>query len=153
MSERRNFPRIPVGLEATFQTAERLLPWLAFSGDISLGGMRIDQPRRLDPGQKILVNFTIPDQGQMSVNGVVVWCRKSEEGISRYQAGVQWVGVGPITQARLNAFLVDRTSASISHRSPPQPPSDAWRRVGILSLLGLSVLGGFLFSWLKRSRR
>ncbi len=152
MSERRNFPRVPVGLEATFQTAERLLPRLAFSGDISLGGIRIDQPRCLDPGQKILVNFAIPDQGQVSVNGVVVWCRKSEEGISRYQAGVQWVGVGPITQARLNAFLVDRTRSSIS-RQPPRTPPDAWRRADILSLLGLSVLGGFLFSWLKRSRR
>lgn len=110
MHERRAYIRVPVGVETTYQVLNDLSPpRFGMSEDLSLGGMRITPSERLDPGERVSVHFTLPREGKISLTGVVVWSRVSSNGGDACDAGIRWVEVNPSAQARLNAFLTDRT--------------------------------------------
>ena len=119
MRERRSFIRMPVGLEISYQAEEGKSPFrLAVTEDLSLGGMQVWQPQPLDVGQKVNVSFYLPREGQVALRGVVVWSRESVNGRGGYKTGIQWEELHPPSQARLNAFLIERTKTP--HSIPPK---------------------------------
>ena len=148
MLERRCYIRVPIGVEATYQVVEKLIaPRLGISEDLSLGGMRLTQPECLEPGHPIIVTLSLPVEGQVVLQGCVIWCREAVERRNGHKAGIRWVEVSPIAQARLNAFLTQRTRSGFSFSPPPpvllQPPV-LWRNVAFFALVACALL--FVFS-------
>ena len=156
MRERRGFIRIPVGLEVCYQAAEGKRPLrLAMTEDLSLGGMQIWQPEPLEQGQKVNVDFTLPKEGHVALHGVVAWCREAVNGRGGYKAGIQWEELHPPSQARLNAFLIDRTKSRSQYSRVPKIQSASaiiWPRALSLGVFIFALLlAGGLF-WLDRTR-
>lgn len=154
-SERRASARVIVGLEATYQlSGESGSPQLALSRDVSHGGIRLWNPKPLEPGRAISLSLSLPNQDPVVLRGVVVWCRESTNGRGGFQAGIRWMDPAPTAQARLNAFLSERTPpapARILSISKVQPAIVWWRAI-TLALLGFVLLAAAAFLWLFFSR-
>lgn len=149
MHERRAFVRIPLGLETTYQViGEAALPRLGLSEDLSLGGLRLSEPELLEPGSGISMNMTLPVQGPMVLRGMVAWCRPVGSNGNRrnghYRAGIRWLEIHPGAQARLNAFLTERTHSQAVAVPLPKPPHGVhlfwWRIIGLGVLAFLLLL-------------
>ena len=139
MYEKRVYIRVPVGVEGSYQPTSRLAPpRLGITQDISLGGARFLCPERLDPGGKISLTLSLPKEGEVTLNGAVVWSRLAQQtdGQIGYENGLCWQNVDTHAQARLNSFLTDYTRSDgaviVSDREPS--PQISWNRVLILSL-------------------
>jgi uncharacterized protein (TIGR02266 family) len=65
--------RIPLFLEVEYRTAGAFL--VAYTSNLSKGGLFIDTERPLSVGTELLLRFTIPECGQIEVRGVVAWVR------------------------------------------------------------------------------
>ncbi|GEM_PF-5647090 len=150
MSERRVAPRVSLDLEASYQVIEEVAPpQVAFSQDVSLGGMRLHHSKPLERGKKISLIFSLPTAGQVILHGVVVWCQEAVNDRGGYQAGVRWVEVSPISQARLNAYLTQRTEpiTRIGATSITQTSISRWKTAKPWLLgLGLMTVGAMIFS-------
>ena len=154
-SERRSCVRIPIGLETTYKVSGALLPQLAMSTDLSLEGMRLSQINRLEPGQQVVLTFTLPDQGEIILSGKVVWSREVKTNAEKgCQAGVRWLEPNPETRARLNAFYVDRLQNVTSTETFPievSPSTTLLRIVGIAFIGSAVLLVSSLFSLLNKT--
>ncbi len=112
MYEKRVHIRVPVGAEGSYRPTTRLAaPRLGMTRDISLGGARLVCTERLDPGGKISLTLSLPKEGEVTLTGVVVWSRLTEQGGGQvgYESGLCWQNVDAHAQARLNSFLTDYT--------------------------------------------
>jgi hypothetical protein len=129
-------------------------PRLGITQDISLGGMRFSSTDRMQPGDKVAVNLTLPREGPVSIMGVVVWSRPSaERGPEDYEAGLRWFSVNAHAQARLNSFVTDYTrsrSVPIAASRIAVTPSILWVRAVILSLTIFSVAATVFAFWQER---
>jgi hypothetical protein len=121
--------------------------------DISLGGARFVSPERLEPGGKISLTLSLPKEGEVTLTGVVVWSRLTEQdrGQVGYESGLCWQNVDAPAQARLNSFLTDYTRSDgvviVSNlRSGSQI---SWTRVVAFGL-GAAVAAGVVATvWVK----
>lgn len=157
MNERRAQFRVPVGIEGTFHLLGDLSgPQLGITQDVSLGGLRLSSAQRFQPGDKVSIALMLPQQGPVSVTGVVVWSREGQQsGQQNFEAGLRWAEIDAHAQARLNAFVTDysRTrSFSISSSGLMAPPPLRWHlSVGIA--VALFTVGVFLTArWIERRR-
>jgi uncharacterized protein (TIGR02266 family) len=75
MAEREH-ERMPYSVQAEFRTPSSFL--VAFSVNLSRGGLFIETEADIPTGALITVDFTIPTAGQVSLNGVVAWRRGTE---------------------------------------------------------------------------
>jgi hypothetical protein len=155
MKERRASARIPANVEATYQRGrDEGRPRSALTQDVSLGGMRMISTEPLEPGDPISISFALPEAGSVTLQGVVVWSRQTERaGRPGYECGLRWTEIGPIAQARLNAFVIGATRPQISHRvgqsSVALQSVIRWPRVALLSLIVMGFLVMVLFYWLE----
>jgi uncharacterized protein (TIGR02266 family) len=67
--------RIPLSLEVEYRTAGAFL--VAYTANLSKGGLFIETERPLVTGTDILVRFTIPKHGPIEVRGIVAWVRSA----------------------------------------------------------------------------
>ena len=154
MYEKRVHIRVPVGVEGSYQPTTRLVaPRLGMTRDISLGGARFVCPERLDPGGKISLTLSLPKEGEVTLTGVVVWSRLTEQdgGQVGYESGLCWQNVDAPAQARLNSFLTDYTRSDgaviVSNMRPGFRIS--WTRVVTFGL-GAAVAAGVVATlWVK----
>lgn len=65
--------RIPLFLEVEYRTAGAFL--VAYSSNLSKGGLFIDTDRPLTIGTELVLRFAIPGSGRIEVRGVVAWVR------------------------------------------------------------------------------
>lgn len=70
MSDRR-FERVPFALEVEFRTAGAFL--VAYSTNLSKGGMFIETNDPLPVGKEVALRFNVPGEGTIEVQGVVAW--------------------------------------------------------------------------------
>jgi len=69
----RVYDRVPLNLEVEYRTAGAFL--VAYTSNLSKGGLFIDTEAPLDTGTELLLRFTIPGAGPIEVRGVVAWVR------------------------------------------------------------------------------
>jgi uncharacterized protein (TIGR02266 family) len=65
--------RVPLFLEVEYRTAGAFL--VAYSSNLSKGGLFIDTERPLPVGTELGLRFAIPGSGKIEVRGVVAWVR------------------------------------------------------------------------------
>ncbi len=157
MDERRSTIRVPVGLEGTYQRLGDLSgPRLGITEDISLGGLRLSSASPLQAGDHVAIEMKLPQQGAVSLKGLVVWSRQIEEsGQRNYESGLRWDEVDAHAQARLNAFVTGFTrSRSYFSASAGMMPASRVRwelSVGIaLTLFAVAFLG--FMQWAEHRR-
>ena len=81
--DRRRYERFDILLEATFGTNDKVFS--EFLENISLGGMCINSPKKIDPGTP--VSILIPSKPPFKVKGKVSWAKK--KGLN-YRLGIQF---------------------------------------------------------------
>jgi type IV pilus assembly protein PilZ len=69
----RLFDRVPVSFEVEYRTAGAFL--VAYTANLSKGGLFIETPRPLAVGTELLLRFTVPDSDRIEVRGHVAWVR------------------------------------------------------------------------------
>lgn len=156
MRERRNHIRVPVGVEGRYQLIKTLFaPRLGMTQDICLGGMQFACMERLEPGERISVDLTLPREGDLGVTGIVLWCRESQRVQGGYEAGLRWTTLDPPAQARLNAFLTAYTRAQsavmtsgiVLTKEPILWPRTIGLGVALFSLLAIAA--SLWLSWYR----
>jgi len=65
--------RVPISLEVEYRTAGSFL--VAYSSNLSKGGIFLESERPADCGTELTLRFTIPRYGTIEVRGIVVWVR------------------------------------------------------------------------------
>jgi c-di-GMP-binding flagellar brake protein YcgR len=107
--DRRNQPRVPL---ITQVYCEELM-WLAFSRDVSVGGIFVETKHPVSPGMRLTIRFHL-EEGDPIVEamGVVRYV------VPKLGVGVQFVDIEPVDRKRL-AEYVSKTPAL------PDPASNA----------------------------
>src|SRR6478735_432613 len=72
--EGRRQPRLPISLKVQYRTAGAFL--VAYSINLSKGGIFLETATPLEIGEHISLNFEVPGAGEMQAEGVVAWIRK-----------------------------------------------------------------------------
>lgn len=153
MPDRRTSIRVPVNLKTSIQVRETVTS--AQTGttlDLSNGGMRLSGSQPLAPGREVSVSFELPTEGQVVGQGLVVWCGESKDGSEGYQAGIRWLQVHPTAQARINAFLAQRTQDRPPFSVLAPQDSIHWGKVLWTAFLISIALAGVAMLWLDRLR-
>lgn len=119
MSENRRGDdlRVQVAFRVRFQTMDQLV--LAFTGDLSRGGMRLHSPRGAELGARVHVRVHLPDSGpEMTVlcEVVNVTRSKTKEG---YDLGVKFVDPGGEFQQRVEWFILNSEPAAQQFAAHP----------------------------------
>lgn len=71
--ENRLQERVPLALEVEYRTASAFL--VAFSANLSSGGVFVETDRPLPIGTDLALRFNVPGTGPLEVMGVVAWTR------------------------------------------------------------------------------
>lgn len=101
--------RVRVGFRVRFRSIDQLV--MAFTGDLSRGGMRLSSPQNVELGARVSVSVTLPDAGpEMTVlcEVVNVVPHKSGEG---YSIGVKFVDPNGDFQQRIEWFILNSEPA------------------------------------------
>jgi CheY-like chemotaxis protein len=102
--------RVKVAFRVRFQTMDQLV--LAFTGDLSRGGMRLTSPRAPELGARVQVHVNLPDGGpEMTVLCEVVNVSKSRNK-DGHDIGVKFVDVGGEFQKRVEWFILNSEPAA-----------------------------------------
>jgi len=102
--------RVRVAFRVRFRSIDQLV--MAFTGDLSRGGMRLNSPRLVEVGSRVSVCVTLPDAGpEMTVacEVVNVMPNKSGEG---YSVGVKFVDANGEFQQRVEWFILNSEPVS-----------------------------------------
>ena len=73
MTQERQHERIALAFQVEYRTAGAFL--VAFSSNLSAGGLFVETTQPLAVGQAVSLQLTIPGSGPIPVQGVVVWSR------------------------------------------------------------------------------
>ncbi|MGC4093979.1 MAG: response regulator [Polyangiaceae bacterium] len=107
MSENRRGDdlRVRVAFRVRFRSIDQLV--MAFTGDLSRGGMRLNSPRLVELGARVSVNVTLPDAGpEMTVACEVVNVSPHRSG-EGYSIGVKFVDPNGEFQQRVEWFILN----------------------------------------------
>jgi uncharacterized protein (TIGR02266 family) len=69
----RVYDRVPLSIEVEYRTAGAFL--VAYTSNLSKGGLFIETEKPLLVGTQLVLRFTIPDVGPIEVQGSVAWVR------------------------------------------------------------------------------
>ena len=104
MAEREH-GRMPYSVQVAFRTPSSFL--VAYSVNLSRGGLFLETDADIPTGAYVTVDFSIPNAGQISLNGTVSWRRGVESPDGPPGLGVEFLDVAP----QLGA-LIDRLVSS-----------------------------------------
>ncbi|NPA94672.1 MAG: PilZ domain-containing protein [Thermodesulfobacteria bacterium] len=99
-SEKRKTQRLRLSIEAVCKAGDKFFK--ADITDISPGGVKLETPRELNTGEKIV--FTMEWKGPLKLKGTVRWFRR--EGL-HYVYGIQFDGLSPEQEARVREIIQD----------------------------------------------
>lgn len=103
LKERRRFPRVVVpvlyDLPRIFGAKRRV-------SDLSLGGARIYSDTRLKVGQRLELEFFLPDGSTAEAVARIVWIKEMPEGAEAlYDVGLEFLDLSKTTKEQLDAVL------------------------------------------------
>lgn len=89
----REHPRMPYAVQVEFRTASSFL--VAYSVNLSRGGLFLETDVDVPAGSPMTLDFTVPNGGTTSLNGVVAWRRAPGEAEGPPGIGVEFQDVAP----------------------------------------------------------
>ncbi|HWU90302.1 MAG TPA: TIGR02266 family protein [Kofleriaceae bacterium] len=89
----REHDRMPYSVQVEFRTPSSFL--VAYSVNLSRGGLFIETDADIPSGAPLTVDFTIPTAGQISLHGTVAWRRGAESQDGAPGLGVEFADVAP----------------------------------------------------------
>ena len=95
----RSVPRVRTRLEARCQSGEQ--GWEAVIDSLSEGGCLVRGERALEVGSRVFLDFVLPEQGRVEVEGVVGYA-------SAERAGVVFRDLPADASARIGSFVADQ---------------------------------------------
>lgn len=101
MAARRAARRVP--FETRYTGHGKSYTFSDFSVDISENGVGVFAIRALQPGEAIRIQFRLPDQSTLEVEGRVVWHGSSLD--SSRRAGIEFVGLDEASRTRLRGTI------------------------------------------------
>lgn len=106
--ERRRYFRCPISVSATLQLpGGKLLT--GHTVNVSENGLALHLPEGLNPGDKVTVQFRLPQlPTPIDAQAVVRWYREGK-------AGLLFLSVAPAWRSSLSSWLADRMEASLRH--------------------------------------
>lgn len=115
-AERRVFPRLLFNVEVEYHalfSSEGTQPSSAYSKNISVGGICLMTPDRLDCDNLLELKFFLPDSGEpVRATGRVVWTKKFEAGIlgpaEAYDSGIEFISIAPEERERIKQYVFPR---------------------------------------------
>lgn len=85
----RQYERVPLGLEVEFRTAGAFL--VAYSSNLSKGGMFLETGDPLPIGTELTLRFAVPGEGSsLEVRGVVAWVQAWKAGDKQQGMGIRF---------------------------------------------------------------
>lgn len=117
--ERRKFARLDLALTISYRVSGHSAgrptdPRDAISSDISMGGVRLMTPTRLDNGTMLELEIFLGDDASNPVraNGEVVWQNKISN--TSYETGVMIKGMPGDDKSRFMQFVFDQMAKVVS---------------------------------------
>jgi uncharacterized protein (TIGR02266 family) len=86
----RRTPRVPLKLEVEYRTTGAFL--VAYSVNLSTGGMFLETEEPQAAGTEITVKILIPGREPVEVKGVVAWARGPDSGQPPFGMGIRFAG-------------------------------------------------------------
>jgi serine/threonine protein kinase len=116
--ERRNAPRYPSALEAACRPLrDSKEQWRAEVQDISLTGLRLELPRRFEPGTALTLEVRNAQEETVSLLLVKIrWVRAADGG----KWGLGCAFTRPMSEGDLSALLGNHTTTMVVHAEPGQ---------------------------------
>jgi c-di-GMP-binding flagellar brake protein YcgR len=117
-AERRKYARLDLALTVSYkvsgQTAGHPLdPREAVSSDVSLGGLRLMTPTRLENGTMLDLEIVLGEEGKpISAEGEVMWQNKISE--TSYETGVMIKRMPDEDKSEFMKFVFDQMSKVVS---------------------------------------
>jgi uncharacterized protein (TIGR02266 family) len=107
-AERRQSPRVALCVEVGFQSDSNF--YAGFTEDISEGGLFVATHMLQQVGTEVSLTFTLPNDYELRVTGVVRWLRDPHDldGDTRPGMGLQLRGLSQEDQAMIREFLALR---------------------------------------------
>lgn len=117
--ERRKFARLDLALTVSYRVVGQsplvpLDPREAVSSDVSLGGLRLMTPARLQNGTLLDLEILLGEEAAdpISASGEVVWQNRISE--TSFETGVQIKGMPAADKKRFMEFVFDQMTKVVS---------------------------------------
>jgi len=118
-AERRKFARLDLALTVSYRVAgpspaNPIDPRETVSSDVSLGGLRLMTPAKLENGTMLDLEILLGEDESSPINaeGEVVWQSKISE--TSYETGVQIRGMPAADKKRFMEFVFDQMAKVVS---------------------------------------
>ena len=117
-TERRKYARLDLALTVSYKVAGQTAgqpadPREAVSSDVSLGGLRLMTPTRLENGTMLDLEIILGDEGKpISAQGEVMWQNKISE--TSYETGVMIKKMPDADKSEFMKFVFDQMSKVVS---------------------------------------
>jgi hypothetical protein len=108
LTERRQFPRIPLRLPTEYIIVDSLKPRLCYTINICEGGVLLCLPERIKVGQRLRVEiyyYFEYDLASFEVLGEIVWAEKLEDSETEYRCALQFMDLALNDLEKLKKFL------------------------------------------------
>ncbi len=146
MQERRTTIRIAERCRAQYCPADDLLPRDGAVLNLSERGAGVEVREAHRIGERVTVNFLLPDDGgPLTATGVVRWSDVRTPGRRRCRMGLEWLPIEEAGRSRLQRFLYSSTQESRLGRRTrlmlkAWKPAAALRRAAVLTGIVLGPL-------------
>ena len=117
-ADRRKFARLDLALTVSYKVAGQTAghpmdPREAVSSDVSLGGLRLMTPARLENGTMLDLEIILGEEGKpISAEGEVMWQNKISE--TSYETGVMIKRMPDEDKSEFMKFVFDQMSKVVS---------------------------------------
>jgi len=117
-AERRKYARLDLALTVSYKVAGQsgghpMDPREAVSSDVSLGGLRLMTPTRLENGTMLDLEIMLGEEGKpISAQGEVMWQNKISE--TSYETGVMIKKMPDSDKSEFMKFVFDQMSKVVS---------------------------------------
>jgi c-di-GMP-binding flagellar brake protein YcgR len=117
-ADRRKFARLDLALTVSYKVAGQTAghpmdPREAISSDVSLGGLRLMTPAKLENGTMLDLEIILGEEGKpISAEGEVMWQNKISE--TSYETGVMIKRMPDADKSEFMKFVFDQMSKVVS---------------------------------------
>ena len=96
---------MPYTVQVEFRTASSFL--VAYSINLSRGGLFLETDADVPTGAAMTIDFSVPNVGTTSLNGIVMWRRAIDEASGPPGIGVEFQDVAPQLGALIDRLVTD----------------------------------------------
>jgi len=106
--ERRKFIRLDATIDVKYKILKIGKKGEAVSKNISGEGIRLSLDEEIPPASILLLEMKIPVYPEsITAKGIVVWSKKSESEIKKFEIGVKFIKINPIIKTRIFKYIYE----------------------------------------------